>query len=464
MSCTLHPSRDRVALKSSAILPPNPRDGRSLPRVMLVGTLLPSSAFENDAMPPQRTPTRAACWLLMLWFGCAQADGATFLFQEDFQNLPLQTSPTYGVPNAFTHDPPPGWDRFDLVPGSNDPLIGVPEWEGWSFARQSFWQTAGRQFGDVGGRDIFRPGGRMNDPLGNIVAVADPDLWNDPTVGDPANNLGYYNSFLLTPEIDLNQVGDLDNRMVFSFASSWMGVECCDDGANLDTEQRFRNNQRATITMHISGGPSVEILRWEAAPFYDDQGRPTNEPVNSAGIANTPNPFHYRFDIDELVTIPVDFLTELGGGGPIGVLEGGEGLALGGSGSGGGVSFEFAMEGAGDDAWWAIDKLALVSYSDLFGDMNHNDMLDVGDYDAFALGMLDEDQYRCVFGGIFPGDNGSIDSFFNYDDIPDFLAAMEGVGAPASAFAMSFFAAIPEPSAGVVALCGLGAAALRRTR
>src|SRR5689334_21453630 len=61
------------------------------------------------------------------------------------------------VPNAFSHTGPAGWtinNSYDAygasvgntgVPMLGSPNYGVDEWEGWSFAKKSFWVFADDQ-------------------------------------------------------------------------------------------------------------------------------------------------------------------------------------------------------------------------------------------------------------------------------------------------------------------------------
>lgn len=361
--------------------------------------------------------------------GAVPSLASTLLFQEDFEGIPLLTSPTYGVANAYSQDPPPGWDIINVLPPG-----GVPEWRGWSFARKGFWQAVGDATGDQQGRFEFKRGS-------GTIAVADPDLWNSPQIGqgdDPANRQGFFNSFLLTPVIDLSPRLATENRLTLSFDSSWLGIECCDDGEYLDSPLRHRNNQTAVVRVRIDGGAPIEVLRWESAPFRDINGFPTDEPFTPGGLPNTPNPFHRRFELDERVFIDLsDFLDQ-----PFALATEGAIAAMS---SGGGVQVEFGMEGAGDDGWWGVDNIEMASYGTLLGDMNYSGALDLGDYDAFALGMLDTDAYRIDFGGAYPVENGSIDDTFDFDDIPWFLSVMESVGKPSTAYAQAFFG-IPEPT------------------
>lgn len=355
---------------------------------------------------------------------------ATVLFNEDFNGVPLTAAPTYGVPNAYSPVPPPGWGITTLIPPG-----GVPEWRGWAMARKTFWQSVGAATGDAPGRGQFTRGS-------GTIAIADPDLWNSPQVGfgDPANRAGFFYSFLRTPVIDLDARPAGDDRLTLAFDSSWLSLQCCDDGDFLNPPLNHRNNQTAVVRARIDGGAPIELLRWESAPYYDANGFPTMLPMMTNGTPNTPNPNYLKFALDERVFLDLNALL------PPPAQEPGEAIQ-----GPGNIQIEFAVENAGDDGWWAVDNVEVASFATLLGDMNFSGDLDQGDYDAFALGMLDTEAYRIDYWGAYPVENGSLDSTFDFDDIPWFLTVMKEVGAPASAFSQAFFA-IPEPSSAALSL------------
>ncbi|QDV75223.1 hypothetical protein [Botrimarina mediterranea] len=373
--------------------------------------------------------------------GAGPCFAATVLFAEDFNSVTLTASPTYGVPNAYSPVPPPGWDVSNSLPPG-----GVPEWRGWAMARKSFWQAVGAASGDAPGREQFTRGS-------GTIAVADPDLWNSPQIGqtgDPANRGGFFYSFLHTPVIDLDDRPAAEDRLTLAFDSSWLSLNCCDDGDYLDPPLFHRNNQTAVVRARVNGGAPIELLRWESAPYYDGNGFPTMMPMSLTGAPNTPNPFYRRFALDERVFIDLAALLS-----PAPTIAGGATRLK------GDIQIEFAVENAGDDGWWAVDNIEMTSYATLLGDMNFSGDLDQGDYDAFALGMLDTQAYRIDFWGAYPVENGSLDSTFDFDDIPWFLEVMKDVGAPASAYAQAFFA-IPEPTGAALSLIAMLSYAARR--
>lgn len=366
-------------------------------------------------------------WLAVVaaWGSVSNASALTTLFSEDFDGIPLLPSPTYQIPNAWSPDPPSGWDRQDRLPGLNDPSLGVQEFKGWSFWRKDLWQAVAN-----GARQRFTRGQ-------GVVAVADPDTWND--LGNPASD-GTYNTFLYTPTINLDGVGSQDNKLVLGFDTSWRGG-CCSNNQSDEP-----NNQTAIIRASVDNGPSFEVLRWESARFRDGQGRPTNDPFDVTGNANTPNPFLFPREFDERIFLDFsDLLT--------GFSTASSELLSAASESGGNLQFEFAMEDAGDDGWWAVDNIELASYGTLLGDMNLSGDLDLGDYDAFALAMLDSLSYQYAYGGAFPVEHGSLDSEFDFDDIPYFLDLMKGVGPPPAMSTFWSAYAVPEPSSALLLVC-----------
>lgn len=403
---------------------------------------------ENPAMPRSSKPryfwkTVAA---LALMGAPGDALALTLLFAENFDNLPLQTSPTYGEPFAFTLDQPPGWDRADQLPGLGNPQIGVPEWEGWSFAREDFWKNAAGGF-----RDVFQLGQ-------GTIAVADPDTWND--LGDPANEFGFYNTLISTPVIDLSQAGDRDNRLVLQFDTSWYGGDCCDDGQNVDGLEG-RNNQTGFVRVNILGGPTFELLRWESAPFFElsDPSKPTNDPLDDAGNSNIPNPNYMPFVADERWYLDLSALLP---NSALALLAAEGDSAIAGMSSTGGVQIEFGMEDAGDDGWWAVDNIEMASYEELLGDMDLSGVLDAADIDAFALGMLDTTEYRFNYFGEYPVVRGSLDDTFDFEDIAWFNGVMEGAGVGGAAMALArALSPVPEPASAAIALIGLATLSLR---
>jgi hypothetical protein len=135
------------------------------------------------------------------------------------------------------------------------------------------------------------------------VAVADPDEWDDDDrVPDPiADNP--YDTWLTTPAIDVSGVAA--GTLELQFDSSW--------------RPEFDNNyhQTANITASYDGGEPVEVLRWES-----DEASPNYKPyaTNETVTVNLANP------------------------------EGSKSVVL-----------TFGLFDAGNDWWWAIDNVKVLS-------------------------------------------------------------------------------------------------------
>jgi VCBS repeat-containing protein len=138
------------------------------------------------------------------------------IFSENFDSLPLGPfrEEMGGDGTDWTNVPPAGWstdNSRDLgsgdvgVPGINEgPLNnGIIDWAGWTFADRVAWATvAGDQ-----NRSLFTKGT-------GVVAIADPDEWDDDTHPD-----GSFNTFLRTRPISL--AGVMPNTLALTFDSSW---------------------------------------------------------------------------------------------------------------------------------------------------------------------------------------------------------------------------------------------------
>ena len=357
----------------------------------------------------------------------------SMVFQENFDELPLQAPVDEDSPirQAFTHEPPtPEWriDNSD-VPGVNEPSIGIFEWEGWSFANKDFWIQVSN---DERRSEFTRSFG--------TVAVADPDEWNDRA--DPANNFGFYNTFLETPFFDIDSLREKGSRLQFQFDSSWR-PQCCDDGEQFDPD---RNNKTAVIKAIFEDGSEKELLNWQSAPFIDAAGNPFRFP----GPNNFPNPNFKPTATNELMFVD---LSEI-------LLNPDNHL---------GFQLQFGLINAGDDWWWAMDNMQMISTGfEIDGDMDLNGVVEEADTSHFAQAMHNELDYILTHYGESPAVRGSPDSTFDFDDIEWFVGVLndEGVAATQAAVAAAISAyGVPEPSSGCLAICFAFAGLLRnRTR
>lgn len=215
---------------------------------------------------------------------------AVTIFSEDFEGLVLGPSVDEEVAgdNVWTKTAPSGWTIDDSgIPGVGTDLDGVTEWAGWSFADKDWWtQTAGDQ-----NRSQFTN-------ASGVVAVADPDEWDDQDHADSAAN-GWYDTFLTTPHISL--AGVQENTATLTFDSSW--------------RPEFDSNyhQTGNITVTYDRGAPVEVLLWES-----DSGSP-----------------NFKADAtNETVTVALN--------NPPGA---------------GVMAITFGLFEAGNDWWWAVDNI-----------------------------------------------------------------------------------------------------------
>ncbi len=170
-------------------------------------------------------------------------------FEGVILGAPIDEAPL--PPNTWTPNPPAGWTVDNTgVAGIGDPLEGVEEWEGWSFPSGAWWAEVAEDQGRLDFVDAFE--------LGDVVAVADPDEWDD--LGDP-ESIMLFNSYLITPTIQLQAAAPLTAQL--EFASSW----------------RPEDTQTAVIEVSYDNGPWTEVLRWESVAGPNFKADATNEVV-----------------------------------------------------------------------------------------------------------------------------------------------------------------------------------------
>jgi len=343
------------------------------------------------------------------------------LFAENFDGLPLAATVDEGNPfgvageNVWTPTPPVGWH----VDNSRMPGGGVTEFRGWTFVDPSWWVTTAGQR-----RDQFTK-------ARGAMAVADPDEWDD-----KRRDLGFFDSFLNTPEFSLD--GIEENSAVLTFGSDW----------------RFEGLQTAILSVEFDGAGAIELLRWESnpsSPFFREDG--ANETIN--------------IDLNN----PTDAA---------------------------GMALHFGLTNAGNDWWWAIDNIAVTAVITLPeptpGDFNDDSLLTATDIDLLSAFVRDGDN-NSVFdlngdGGVNDADRtiwveNLAGTFFGDADLnkevafadflhlantfsrtggwaagdfdgsgtvlfPDFLLLSANFGKSATAVA-----AVPEPNAAMLLLVGL---------
>ncbi len=194
------------------------------------------------------------------------------LLSENFNALTLGPSlnETPAGAAVWTQTPPPGWILDDSgVPTVNNPASGMKEWEGWAFTDKTWWAT------------VAADQNRSQFVLGqNVIAVADPDEWDDR--GSPApSTLGPYNARMQTPTLRFRGVKPGSIRVAFD--SSW----------------RPEDLQRARLTATFSRGTPVTLLNWESAAGPNFKPAATNESL-ALSLVNPPGVDTLRLDFDLL--------------------------------------------------------------------------------------------------------------------------------------------------------------------
>ncbi|NQT01543.1 MAG: hypothetical protein HQ580_05945 [Planctomycetes bacterium] len=299
----------------------------------------------------------------------------TVLFAEDFEGLALGPNVDEALAGdaVWTDTPPEGWivDESGIPGIGMDVTDGVTEWAGWAFADKAWWIEAAEDQD----RSLF-------ELASGIVAVADPDEWDDderlpiPISADP------YDTWLTTPAIKI--AGAEAGTLELKFDSSW--------------RPEFDDNlhQTANITASFDGGEPVVVMLWESDEASENyKPYATNETV----IVNLDNP------------------------------EGAKKVVL-----------TFGLFDAGNDWWWAIDNLevsgvvpdqepvdpgtdGLVAYYALDGDPNDSsgNGIDgtIGNADTGGLGLdgsvwVDDP----VFGTVISFNGTAEGAFVRAGDIP----------------------------------------------
>ena len=242
------------------------------------------------------------------------------LLDEDFEGLTLLPNVEetrggdfpLGTPGLYTKTPPTDWVvDSTAVPNYDadedpDNNAGVEEWEGWSFVLKDFFTNEGQ------GREGFTRGS-------NIVAVADPDEYDDVMSGIGPSGTPYYETHMSTPFIDLTGIA-AGTTLYISFDSSFRGEDPSDEGDD---------NQTAVVTASYGFGfsGSEELLHWASDPADPDYRPGVHEETIAEG-----NP---AIDEEVMLSFVVPTL-DLG-------LEN--------------VSLTFSMLTARNDWWWAIDNV-----------------------------------------------------------------------------------------------------------
>lgn len=190
----------------------------------------------------------------------------TVLLEEDFESLAVGLGPfvsdseSGGDGTDWTATAPDGWSLETTAPAG-----GPAEFFGWTFLDAGAWvATSGDQR-------------RSEFTLGEgVVAVADPDEYDDITPVDP----DLYDGRLITPELDLAAIEAGTLRV--DFDSSWLPED----------------TQTARLLVSFDGGPEAEVFRWSSdTADADYKPEATNEHVALA-IATPDGAETARFAFD----------------------------------------------------------------------------------------------------------------------------------------------------------------------
>ncbi|MBX3435332.1 MAG: hypothetical protein KF847_18610 [Pirellulales bacterium] len=237
------------------------------------------------------------------WSACLPAAHGLDLLSQNFDELPLQQVVTFQSEvrerAAWTMAPPsgPGVQGVWSIDNSEMPieamasnLIGVAEFEGWSFVKKDWWVTTA---GDQGRSGFVSASG--------VIAVADPDEWDDFGSPQSPTSYGRFDSTLKVSSIPLQ--GAAPNTVNLFFHSSW----------------RYEGIQKASLTVKYDdpAATTIPLLQWDSD-------------------TNSPN---FKDDaVNEAVSIPIL--------NPAGATT---------------ASLEFRLYDAGNNWWWALDNLSMFT-------------------------------------------------------------------------------------------------------
>ena len=231
----------------------------------------------------------------------------TVLFEEDFEDVPLESSIMEEVKDnkVWSGTPPEDWE----ITNENPKDLGMPEWRTWAIVDLKWWTaTAGDQR-----RSEFTS--EQGNGKGN-GAVADPDEWDDwEGNGDP-DAISPWNSHLITPPIKIK--GAAAKSLILTVDSSW----------------RPEDTQNGEITVSFDGGKEERILFFQSVGV--DAGAHTLVTIPTLGENEEKR--NDGEQINETLEIPID--------NPENATE---------------MVINFGVIDARNDWWWAIDNIQLIS-------------------------------------------------------------------------------------------------------
>ena len=233
----------------------------------------------------------------------------TVLFEEDFEEVPLESSINERVKDkkVWSGAPPEGWE----ITNENPEDLGMPEWRTWAIVDFEWWTATAEDQR----RSEFT--GVHNDGKGKGKgAVADPDEWDDWELNGDPDALSRWNGHLITPSIEVK--GAAPESLVLTLDSSW----------------RPEDTQNGEITVSFDGGKEERILFFQSVGI--DAGAHTL--VTIPTLKKKEEKINDGEQINETLEIPID--------NPANAAE---------------MIISLGVIDAQNDWWWAIDNINLIS-------------------------------------------------------------------------------------------------------
>ena len=248
--------------------------------------------------------------VITFWLAASTIWGIdTVLFEEDFEDVPLESSIAEQLKDkrVWSGTPPDDWE----ITNENPKDLGMPEWRTWAIVDLEWWTATAEDQR----RSEFT--GIHNDGKGiGKGAVADPDEWDDWEGNGNPDALSRWNGHLITPPIKIK--GAAEKSLVLTLDSSW----------------RPEDTQDGEITVSFDGGKEEQILLFESVGI--DAGAHTL--VTIPTLKEKEEKINDGEQINETLEIPID--------NPTGAAE---------------MTISFGVIDAQNDWWWAIDNIKLIS-------------------------------------------------------------------------------------------------------
>ena len=258
--------------------------------------------------------------VITFWLAASTIWGIdTVLFEEDFEDVPLESSIAEQLKDkrVWSGTPPDDWE----ITNENPKDLGMPEWRTWAIVDLEWWTATAEDQR----RSEFT--GIHNDGKGiGKGAVADPDEWDDWEGNGNPDALSRWNGHLITPPIKIK--GAAEKSLVLTLDSSWRPEDTQDgeitvsfDGGRTDPTLRERRKEEQ-ILLFESVGIDAGAHTLVTIPTLKEK----EEKINDGE------------QINETLEIPID--------NPTGAAE---------------MTISFGVIDAQNDWWWAIDNIKLIS-------------------------------------------------------------------------------------------------------